>query len=287
MTDSSSRPMRRKSYKGLWLHGFHRIDYSEWGDPHNPRVLICVHGLTRNGRDFDALARHLSADYRVFCPDVVGRGTSEWLTQKSDYGYPLYLSDMAALIALTGAQSVDWVGTSMGGIIGMMLAAQPGSPIRTLVLNDVGSIVSAAGLQRLSGYVGQSRTFASLAEVEDYFRRTHQGFGPLTGEQWQHLAVHGAIFGPDGQYRLRYDPAIATAFVGAPLMDIDLSLFWNAVHCRTLVLRGAHSDLLLPQTLSLMQIGHPQLEIQEIPECGHAPALMAQEQISRIREFLL
>ncbi len=287
MTEPAKHAMRRQSYKGLWLHGFHRIDYSEWGDPHNPRVLICVHGLTRNGRDFDALARHLCAHYRVFCPDVVGRGTSEWLPQKTDYGYPLYLSDMAALIARSGAQSVDWVGTSMGGIIGMMLAAQPGSPIRKLVLNDVGSIVSAAGLQRLAGYVGQTQVFASLGEVEDYFRHTHQGFGPLTSEQWQHLAMHGATHGSDGKYRLRYDPAIATAFMGAPLMDIDLSMFWNAVQCPTLILRGAQSDLLLPQTLSLMQMGHPQLQIQEIPECGHAPALMAPEQMNRVREFLL
>ncbi len=286
MTDSSKRAPRRQSYQGLWLHGFHRVDYTEWGDPLNPRVLVCVHGLTRNGRDFDALAQQLSTDYRVLCPDVVGRGTSEWLAQKSDYAYPLYLSDMAALIARSGAERVDWVGTSMGGIIGMMLAAQPGSPIGKLVLNDVGSIVSAAGLQRLSGYVGQAQAFASLPEVEDYFRRTHQGFGPLTDQQWHHLAVHGAAQGSDGQYRLRYDPAIATSFVGTPLMDIDLSLFWNAVRCPTLVLRGAQSDLLLPHTLALMQMGHPQLQIQDIPECGHAPALMAPEQINRIREFL-
>ncbi len=279
--------MRRQSYKGLWLHGFHRIDYSEWGDPHNPRVLICVHGLTRNSRDFDALASHLSDHYRVLCPDVVGRGTSEWLTHKTDYGYPLYLADMAALIARSGAQTVDWVGTSMGGIIGMMLAAQGGAPIRKLVLNDVGSVVSAAGLQRLSGYVGQSLVFASLDEAEEYFRRTHQGFGPLTPEQWRHLAIHGVVHSPDGKYRLRYDPAIAASFVGTPMMDIDLSMFWNAVHCPTLLLRGTQSDLLLPQTLLLMQVGHPELQVQEIPECGHAPALLAMEQMNRVREFLV
>ena len=136
----------------LGLHGFHRLTYYEWGDPANPKVVICVHGLTRNGRDFDDIARALSSEYRVLCPDIAGRGASEWLTHAEDYSYPVYCADMAALIARSGAQSVDWIGTSMGGLIGMLLAAQPNSPIRKLVMNDVGPFIPKASLERLATY---------------------------------------------------------------------------------------------------------------------------------------
>jgi pimeloyl-ACP methyl ester carboxylesterase len=278
--------MRRKSYKALWLHGFHRVDYSEWGNPDNPRVLFCVHGLTRNSRDFDALADALCQEYRVICPDVVGRGTSEWLTHKTDYGYPLYLADMAALIARSGAEQVDWVGTSMGGIIGMMLAAQSATPVRKLVLNDVGSIISTAALQRLASYVGKPMAFDDLEAAEAYFRHTHAAFGALTDAQWRHIALHGVRQWPDGKYRLVYDPAIAAVFVGPPMGDIDMSLIWNSVRCPTLVIRGQESDLLQPHTLSLMKFAHPTMRVLEVPGCGHAPALMDSAQISAVREFL-
>jgi len=281
-----NHPMQRKHFKSLWLHGFHRVDYSEWGNPNNPRVLICVHGLTRNSRDFDFLAAALSEHYRVICPDVVGRGTSEWLSHKSDYGYPLYLADMAALIARAGVETVDWVGTSMGGIIGMMLAAQAQTPIRKLVMNDVGSIVTGAALQRLAAYVGKPVAFASLEDAEKYFRKTHSTFGPLTDAQWRHLALHGVSKGSDGQYRLVYDPGIAQTFSGAPIMDIDMSMIWNGVQCPTLVIRGDQSDLLPVQTLQLMKFGHPALRIFEAAGCGHAPALMDAIQINVIRDFL-
>ena len=283
---SSAELMRRKSYQALWLHGFHRVDYSEWGDPDNPRVLFCVHGLTRNSRDFDALADALCKDYRVICPDVVGRGTSEWLTHKTDYGYPLYLADMAALIARSGAEQVDWVGTSMGGVIGMMLAAQSGTPVRKLVLNDVGSIISAAALRRLASYVGKSMVFDTLAEAESYFRHTHATFGNLTNAQWRHITLHGVKKWPDGKYRLMYDPAIAAVFVGPAMVDIDMSLIWNSVRCPTLVMRGQESDLLQPPTLALMKFVHPSLRVLEIPGCGHAPALMDPAQINAIQDFL-
>ena len=283
---SNAEPMRRKSYKALWLHGFHRVDYSEWGDPDNPRVLFCVHGLTRNSRDFDALADVLCKDYRVICPDVVGRGTSEWLTHKTDYGYPLYLADMAALIARSGAEQVDWVGTSMGGIIGMMLAAQSGTPLRKLVLNDVGSIVSAVALQRLASYVGKPTAFDTVAEAESYFRHTHATFGALTDTQWRHITLHGVRRWPDGKYRLMYDPAIAAVFMGQPMADVDLSLIWNGVRCPTLVIRGQESDLLQPHTLALMKFVHPSLRVLEIPGCGHAPALMDPAQIKAVQDFL-
>ncbi|HEX7951527.1 MAG TPA: alpha/beta fold hydrolase, partial [Burkholderiales bacterium] len=158
--------MRERSLPCLSPHGFHRLAYYEWGDPDNSRVVICVHGLTRNGRDFDTIAAALAADYRVLCPDVAGRGKSEWLAHKEDYAYPVYCADMAALIARSGAQTVDWIGTSMGGLIGMFLAAQPNSPIRRLVMNDVGPFIPKASLERISTYVGKPVSYDSFEALE-------------------------------------------------------------------------------------------------------------------------
>jgi pimeloyl-ACP methyl ester carboxylesterase len=280
--------MTRKAFQALGPDGFHRVDYSEWGDPANPRVLICVHGLTRNSRDFDFLAHQLAREYRVIAPDIAGRGTSEWLSNPLQYNYPLYLSDMAALIARANVEQVDWLGTSMGGIIGMMLAAQRGHSIRRLILNDVGSVVTGASLMRLAAYVKKmEQRFASLQAVELYFRKTHAPFGALTDAQWQHMAEHGATRNSDGSYSLNCDPAIYKTFSAIPFTDIDLSLYWNQVRCPTLVIRGEDSDLLLPLTVDRMRQSHPNMRSVEISNCGHAPALMDDEQIAIIRHFLL
>lgn len=280
--------MTRKSFQALGPDGFHRVDYSQWGDPKNSRVLICVHGLTRNSRDFDFLAQALSQEYRVIAPDIAGRGTSEWLSNPLQYGYPLYLSDMAALIARTDADQVDWLGTSMGGIIGMMLAAQRGNSIRRLILNDVGSVVTGASLIRLAAYLKKmDQGFASLDAVEQYYRKTHAPFGNLTDAQWRHMAVHGAMRNPDGSYTLNCDPAIYKPFSAIPYTDIDLSLYWNQVRCPSLVIRGQNSDLLLPKTVEQMRLSHPNLRAVEFPDCGHAPALMDDSQIAIVRDFLL
>ena len=184
--------MRTHSLSCLGPHGFHRIVYREWGEPDHPHVVVCVHGLTRNSRDFDPLAAHLAKRRRVICPDIAGRGESPWLPHPGDYGYPLYLSDMAALIARAGVETVDWVGTSMGGLIGMFLAAQPGNPIRRLVMNDVGPLVPKAALERLASYVGVDPAFDGLPQLEQYLRQICAPFGPLTDAQWQHLARHSA-----------------------------------------------------------------------------------------------
>jgi len=157
--------MREHSFNSLGPGGFHRVHYYEWGDPQNPRVVLCVHGLTRNGRDFDLLAGNLSDRFRVICPDVIGRGNSGWLSNKEHYGYPQYCADMAALIARSGAQSVDWVGTSMGGIIGMLMASHAGTPVRRLVINDVGAFIPKAALERIKAYVGKHVTFDSFDEA--------------------------------------------------------------------------------------------------------------------------
>lgn len=278
--------MRAGELRCLGPHGFHRVAYCEWGEAENPRVLVCVHGLTRNARDFDTLAQALAPDYRVVCPDVVGRGQSQWLSYKQDYGYPLYLSDMAALIARTGAQQVDWVGTSMGGLIGMMLAAQSDAPIGRLVINDVGPFIPRQALERLAGYVGKAPRFATLAEFEQYLRTIAAPFGPLTDAQWQHLAGHSSRRHDDGTFRVAYDPAIGEAFP-TPAQDVSLWPVWDAVRCPTLVLRGAASDLLRRETADEMMRRGPKARLVEFDHIGHAPMLMADDQVAVVREFLL
>lgn len=278
--------MRQHSLCTLGLHGFHRVNYYEWGSPDNPRVVICVHGLTRNGRDFDELAKALSKEYRVLCPDIAGRGQSEWLPHKEDYGYPLYLADMAALIARSAAEQVDWVGTSMGGLIGMLLAAQPGSPIRKLVMNDVGPLIPRASLERLAAYVGKASSYETFEEFEQYIRVVSAPFGPLTDAQWRHLAQTNARKQADGRWGSIYDPAIALPFKG-PVADVALWNFWDLVRCPTLLLRGAESDLLLKETAEEMTRRGPKARFAEFAGIGHAPMLMAADQIDAVRDFLL
>lgn len=278
--------MRQKTCRALGPNGFHRVHYYEWGEPDNPRVLICVHGLTRNGRDFDVLASALSAEFRVLCPDMPGRGRSEWLSRKEDYGYPLYCSDMAALIARSGAETVDWVGTSMGGLIGMFLAAQPSSPVRKLVMNDVGPFIPKASIERLSAYVGKDPRYDSYDEFERYIRTVSAPFGPLTDAQWQHLAQTNSHQFEDGRWGSNYDPALGLAFRAAPA-DVVLWPYWDRLRCQTLVLRGAQSDLLLRDTAQEMARRGPKAKLVEFAGIGHAPMLMAEDQISVIRQFLL
>ena len=192
-------------------HGFHRLVYTEWGDATAPRTLICVHGLTRNGRDFDRLAAALSERYRVICPDVPGRGRSDWLPA-ADYTIAQYLADMTVLIARLGAVDVDWLGTSMGGLIGMQLAAAAQSPVRRLILNDIGPFIPKAALARIGDYVGKDPHFASLDELEAYLRKIHAPFGPMTDQDWRHLALQGYRRRENGGFGLAYDPAIGRAF---------------------------------------------------------------------------
>jgi pimeloyl-ACP methyl ester carboxylesterase len=277
--------MRELSLSCLGPHGFHGIHYYEWGNADSPKVLICVHGLTRNGRDFDDLAKALSSEYRVLCPDVAGRGKSDWLTHKEDYGYPLYCSDMAALIARSGARQVDWVGTSMGGLVGMFLAAQPNSPIHRLVINDVGAFIPKASLERLSDYVGKDPRYASFDEFEQYIRDVSAPFGPLTDAQWRHLAQTNGRQLEDGRWGPNYDPALGLAFRAAPA-DVVLWPSWDQVRCPTLLLRGADSDLLLAETAQEMTRRGPKAKLVEFAGIGHAPMLMAEDQIAVVREFL-
>jgi pimeloyl-ACP methyl ester carboxylesterase len=264
------------------------MHYTEWGAHDNPRIVICVHGLSRNCRDFDALAQSLEQDFRVVCPDIVGRGKSDWLANKSGYVNAQYVADIATLIArLTadGPREILWVGTSMGGIIGMMLAALPDTPIRRLVLNDVGGIVPRAALARIVAYLGNDPRLASFKELEAYVRTIAASFGPLTDVQWEHLTRHNSKQHRDGQWGFNYDPGIAQPFQGIALTDVPLWQYYDAITCPTLLLRGADSDLLLKDTALAMTQRGPRAQLVEFPGVGHAPMLMSTDQIAAVGTF--
>jgi pimeloyl-ACP methyl ester carboxylesterase len=277
---------RLRTLPFLLPQGFSDLAYAEWGPP-DGRPVLCAHGLTRNCRDFDALAQALAArGRRVVAVDFPGRGRSAWLADPAQYVYPTYLAALAALIARLDTPSVDWIGTSMGGLAGMMLAAQAGTPIARLVVNDVGPFIPKAALERIAGYVGETRHFASLQEVEAYLRRVAAPFGNLSDAQWRHLAEHGAIQDAEG-WRLHYDPAIAVPFHAAPATDVDLWPLWARIACPTLVIRGADSDLLLAETAELMAArADGGVRLVTFPGCGHAPALMDAAQIAAVAAFL-
>ncbi len=277
--------MREGAVRCLDPHGFHWMRYTEWGDAKNPRVLVCAHGLTRNGRDFDDLAGSLADAYRVICPDIVGRGRSDWLRDPADYNYPVYCTDLAALMAQLNAETFDWVGTSMGGILGMILAAMPGSPVRKLVMNDVGCLVPKESLERIGQYLGRDPPYESIEALEEAVRSVSP-FGPLTPRQWRHLAIHSARHDDDGKWRFRYDPGIAKNFHAAPLADVDLRPYWNMVRGPVFVLRGEHSDLLRADTLEEMK-GRPHTESMVVRDTGHCPMLMDNSQVAAVRRFLL
>jgi pimeloyl-ACP methyl ester carboxylesterase len=263
--------------------------YTEWGDPHHPRVLICVHGLTRNGRDFDFLAAALADAFRVVCPDVAGRGRSDRLPVADDYQLPTYANDMVTLIARLGVESVYWLGTSMGGLIGMALAAQANTPISRLVLNDAGPLITATSIRRIGEYLGTAPRFESIEQAEAYTRLVAATFGPLSDAQWRHLTVHTVRPVEGGGYEMIYDPAIAEPFRKAMGGDKDVDLWpiYDAVRCPTLLLRGEHSDLLLSDTAQQMTQRGPRAQRVDVPGVGHAPMLMDEFQIHTVREFLL
>ena len=284
-------PMRQRIVQCLSPAGLHRMAYTEWGDPKNPRVLICVHGLGRCGRDFDFIAEALSDRYRVVCPDIVGRGQSDWLKVKALYEVPQYVADIVTLIARLDVERVDWLGTSMGGMIGMGLAAQENTPIARLVLNDVGPVVAVASLERIDQTLGKAPRFDSFADAEKYIRLVSATFGKLTDAQWHHLTEHVVRTAADGKIEMRYDPGIAEpakkTLEKCQGKDLELWPLYDAIRCPTLVLRGAQSDLLLPGTVAKMAQRGPKARTVEIPDVGHAPMLMDEAQVAVVREFLL
>jgi pimeloyl-ACP methyl ester carboxylesterase len=265
--------------------------YWEWGDPANRRVLVCVHGLARQGRDFDTLARDLCGSLRVVCPDVVGRGRSDWLADPAAYAIPTYVADMVTLLARLDAETVDWVGTSMGGLVGVGLAALAHSPLRRLVLNDVGPAVEPAFVERLKTYLGVPAHWKTVEQAADALWEISKTFGPHTREQW--LALTRPQLRPDGDgFKPHYDPAIAVPVraMTPEAAAAGTALMWHAydqVKCATLLLRGAESDLLAPATAAAMTQRGPRARLHEFPGVGHAPTLVQPDQRQVVREFLL
>ena len=268
--------------------GLHRIAYREWGDARNRDVLVCVHGLTRSGRDFDELARALHAQFRIVCPDVAGRGDSDRLADPGLYTWAQYVADMVTLIARLDVEAVHWLGTSMGGFVGMALAAQPGTPVKKLVLNDAGPVIGKASLERIAAYVGQARSFATLEDAEKYVRSIAAPFGPHSDAQWRFLTETWVRRNDDGSWRPHYDTRIAEAY-RATMPDKDLEIWhvYDAVRCPTLLVRGEHSDVVSRQTAAEMMRRGPKARVAEIRGVGHAPTLLQPDQIALVRDFLL
>ena len=266
--------------------------YKEWGDPRNPNVVVCVHGVTRVSDDFDVLARELSDVYRVICPDVVGRGRSDWLRNPAYYLLPQYVSDMVTLLARLDARSVDWVGTSMGGLIGMGLAAQEGNPIRRLVLNDVGPALNHAALERIGAYIGEQARFDTFEEAETYIRTITATFGPHADHEWKKLAGDVLRQDAEGKWTRHYDPRLALPFKSSTVQttaqaEATLWAAYDAIRCPTLLLRGAESDLLTAQTAREMSRRGAKASLVEFAGVGHAPSLMHGDQIAVVQKFLL
>lgn len=282
----------RKFVQCISPSGLHQIAYKEWGDRNNPRVLICVHGLTRVSDDFDALAANLSDTYRVICPDIAGRGASSWLRNPAGYQIPQYVSDMVTLIARLDVESVDWVGTSMGGLIGMGLASLPENPIRKLVLNDVGPSLNPDALARIGEYVGQDVRFDSFEQALLYIKAISQTFGPHSDEQWHKLANDVLRQNAESKWVRHYDLNLALPIKSTTpeMAQAAQGMMWaayDAITAKTLVLRGALSDLLSAETAQKMTERGPKAKVVEIAGVGHAPTLVQPDQIDLVRQFLM
>ncbi|TDV09431.1 alpha/beta fold hydrolase [Paraburkholderia caballeronis] len=284
----SSTP-RQQFVQCISPSGLHRVAYTEWGERDNPRVLVCVHGLTRSGRDFDRLAAALSGRYRVVCPDVVGRGLSSWLADPNGYGIAQYVADMVTLIARLGVARVDWFGTSMGGLIGMALAGLPDAPIGRMVLNDVGPHIEPVSLERIGSYLGNDERFSTQQDGIDRAAQLARSFGPLSADEWREINTP-LLHEVDGTWRFRYDPRIAQPFAAVtPEQNAAGEAFlWRAfaaIKGPVLVVRGAESDLLSRETVAKMVETGQRVSSVEIEGVGHAPAFLAVEQIDVARRF--
>ncbi|QEY51293.1 alpha/beta fold hydrolase [Legionella longbeachae] len=281
--------MQKHHVTGIDSQSFHNMTYYEWGDSNNPEVLVCVHGLFRNARDFDDLAQVLSSNYRVICPDMVGRGLSDKVCNPKDYSTLTYISDITILLAQLGVRKIDYLGTSMGGIIGMVMAAMKNSPIKKLVLNDIGPFVDTKALQRIVAYgkEGSARSFETLGEVEAYLKKTYSSFDQLNPKQWQHLALCGVWQNPMKQYQLAYDPQIIENVILATQNNAPQWALWSRIQCPILLLHASLSDVLSNDTVAKMQQLQTTLETVSIPGIGHPVSLMKKDEIELVKQWFL
>ena len=269
------------------MSGFHELHATDWGPKRSSRVVVCAHGYSGNGRDFDPLAQALAArGYRVICPDVAGRGRSAWLASPLHYHFPRFLADIRTLLAHLGIGEVDWIGTSMGGLLGMLLASQASTPVRRLAMNDVGAFLPMDALRHIARNLDAPASFASLGEIEAHLRHTHRDWGTIEDAQWKHLARHHAFHDETG-WHLHYDPQIAIV-ANPPRLGPGLG-FWDAwyrVRCPALLLRGEHSSVFPPDVAQAMLDAKPDARLEVIAGAGHAPALMSAPEIALLRDFL-
>lgn len=284
--------MIERSFLSLDSQGFHTIVYSDWGNEGDD-IILCVHGLTGNGHDFDEIAPTLVEDgYRVIAPDLPGRGRSDFLKNPLDYNYTQYWADLTALmvhLGVTHPRSIDWLGVSLGGLLGIYLAALPGTPIRRMILNDVGPEVPQPALDFIYKVIAQEYTFDTVQELEQRMRATRGlTWGPVTDAQWKHMAEHNARPLPDGRITYGYDPQIARIFESEPIGPRDLWTFWNAITAPVLTIRGANSILLTLDIVAQMSREKPgaPMDFHEFEGCGHVPSLMAPDQIEVVKQWL-
>lgn len=283
-----------RNFISLSKNGFHNVSYREWDNSSNARSkVICVHGLTRNAEDFNFLATQLKDDFDVVCPDIVGRGKSDWLNDPNLYNYPQYMSDTTCLFSRLNVSSkmkVDWVGTSMGGILGMLIAAQPNAPIQRLILNDIGPEVPSTALLRIKAYIEAYPTFNTLAEAKNYIRNGLASFGKLSEEQWDQI-TNTSVKKENHDFRMAYDPALITAYKKAldehHTTENILWDIWKNIKCPILLLHGIESDVLTPEIISKMEALKPEMEIVAFENVGHAPALLDLQQTDIIKDWLM
>lgn len=272
--------------------GSRRLAYTEWGDSNNPNVLVCVHGLTRNSRDFDYIAESLQSHYRIISIDMPGRGRSDWLTDKTRYNYATYIGDIQSLMQALEITQVDWLGTSMGGLIGMVLSASAPDFIKRMVMNDVGPYLSGRALQRIQKYVSIQPKFTTLKEVENHLRTVLAPFGITDDTHWHHIVEHSAMIQDDGTMRLAYDSGIIKAFAApkedGTIDDVDLWPVWEQVKVPLLLVRGETSDVLTRDTADKMVASKGSaIDFIEFQGIGHAPALMESGQIRAVKDWLI
>lgn len=295
--------MQSNYFLGLSEEGFHKVAYLEWGSKGVLPPILCVHGLTRNAKDFDALAAYLQSNRHLFIPDIVGRGDSDWLKNPLHYTYEQYLADLNTLIARMRCSTLDWIGTSMGGLLGLIMASLDQSPVRKLVLNDVGPQIPIKALARLSKYAGFNPEFNSIQEAVTYFKKIYADFGTLSEAQWETITINSIKQAGDSKWIIKLDPGIKAipskskiawqqlllhpykAFQGT-VFDIDLWHLWRKVKCPVLVIRGEHSDILPTSVVEKMQETHPQTTVMTIADVGHAPTLLDDKTHQEIRAFL-
>jgi pimeloyl-ACP methyl ester carboxylesterase len=276
--------MRQHHFLSVNDDGFHRLAYTEWGDAANTDIVICAHGLTLNGRYFDWFAKAAQDHYRVICPDTVGRGKSDWINPDY-YWYDQYVRDAAALLGRVGTEKVNWVGTSMGGLIGIYIAAMRSQPIKRLILNDIGPFVSKAELVGIADYIGKDERFQNHDEVEAQLRKLYPKFGALSKEQWRHLARIGSLKTSDRDLRLAYDPRIREYF-SKMAFDFKIWDLWEKIDIPVLILRGSESGILTQATLDEMLRRNPNARAHVFEGIGHAPPLMSGDQIDVVLDFI-